>query len=90
MAQAPVAVLSPRSSPVGTGARVKPGGLPPSQKRRRCFPLSPVPLPGKQQRRVEEILRAGDFVRRRALRAGRAGCSRRGDNMAEDRPERGP
>uniref|UniRef100_A0A8C0BLI3 TNF receptor superfamily member 11a n=1 Tax=Buteo japonicus TaxID=224669 RepID=A0A8C0BLI3_9AVES len=43
-----------------------------------------------QRRRVEEILRAGDFVRRGALRAGRVGRSRRGDNMAEDRPERGP
>lgn len=51
-------------------------------------PHSLVPLPGKWQRRVEEILQARDFAKRRvALLAGCAGCSRRGDDMAEDRTE---
>lgn len=54
-------------------------------------PRSLAPLPGKRQRRAEEILQARDFARRRAaLLAGCAGRARRGDDMAEDSTERGP
>lgn len=86
-------VLSSGRLLVGTGACMKPGALTPLQKQRqgshRSLKEPPAPLPSKWQRRVEEILWAGDFVRRRALLAGHTECSWRGDHKVEDCIERG-